>query len=58
MVSGMQNRLAVRRFEPKIEFGFKLYHSRGGRNRTIVEQFMQETRATAARISREIFNEG
>jgi len=57
MASGLQHRLAVRRFEPEIEFSFKLCRARGGRNQGMVEQFVHEARATAARISSEILSE-
>jgi DNA-binding transcriptional LysR family regulator len=52
MVSGLQERLAVRRFEPSIRFDFQLCRSRESRNAGLVEAFLQETRATAERISR------
>jgi DNA-binding transcriptional LysR family regulator len=51
MVSGLQQRLAVRRFEPAITFDFQLCRSRESRNAGLVEAFLQETRATAERIS-------
>ena len=54
MVSGLQDRLAVRRFEPLITFDFQLCRSRESRNAGLVEAFLQETRATAERISGEL----
>jgi len=56
MISGLQKRLTVRRFEPSISFDFQLCRSRESRNAGLVEAFLQETRATAERISRELVN--
>lgn len=53
MVSGFRDRLVVRRFEPEIPFDFQLCHSRDSRNARLVEDFLQETRVTAARVSRD-----
>jgi DNA-binding transcriptional LysR family regulator len=57
MVSGLQQRLAVRRFEPLITFDFQLCRSRESRNAGLVEAFLQQTRATAERISRALVNQ-
>lgn len=54
MVSGMQDRVAVRRFEPAVPFDFQLSRMRDSRNAGLVEAFVRETRATAERISREL----
>jgi DNA-binding transcriptional LysR family regulator len=56
MVSGMEPRLAVRRFEPEILYGFQLCRSTDSRNAQLVEAFAQEVRATAAQISRAILS--
>ncbi len=53
MISGFQNRLVVRRFEPEIPFDFQLCRSRETRNAHLVEDYLQETRKTAERILRE-----
>lgn len=53
MVSGFQQRLVVRRFEPEIPFDFQLCRSRETRNARLVEDYLQETRLTAERMSRE-----
>jgi DNA-binding transcriptional LysR family regulator len=52
MVSGLEHRLAVRRFEPEIPFNFLLCRSADSRNARLVEAFTQELRVTAAQISR------
>jgi DNA-binding transcriptional LysR family regulator len=57
MISGLQERLTVRRFEPSITFDFQLCRNRESRNAGLVEAFLQETRATAERISRALVNE-
>jgi DNA-binding transcriptional LysR family regulator len=57
VVSGLEHRLAVRRFEPEILYNFQLCRSRDSRNAQLVESFAQELRATAAQISRSILSE-
>lgn len=57
MFSGLQRRLSVRRFEPTLPFNFQLCRIRDSRNASLVEAFLRETRATAARLSREMLNE-
>jgi len=52
MLSGLENRLAVRRFEPEIPFNFQLCRSIDNRNAPLVEAFAQESRAVATQISR------
>lgn len=54
MASGLEHRLAVRRFKPQIPFDFQLCRNRDSRNSQLVEAYLQELRATAARISRTI----
>jgi DNA-binding transcriptional LysR family regulator len=51
MVSGLEHRLAVRRFEPEILYKFQLCRSLDSRNAQFVEAFAQEVRATASQIS-------
>jgi DNA-binding transcriptional LysR family regulator len=58
MVSGIQDRLAVRRFEPAIQLDFQLCRPRDSRNADLVDAFVQEARATAKRISRDLLNAG
>ena len=57
MLSGLENRLAVRRFEPAILFNFQLCRSAESRNAPLVEAFAQESRAAAAQISRSMLSE-
>lgn len=52
MVSGLEHRLAVRRFEPDILYNFQLCRSADSRNAHIVEAFVEELRDRAAEISR------
>jgi DNA-binding transcriptional LysR family regulator len=54
MVSGLRERLAARRFEPEIPFDFQLCRSRDTRNARLVEDFLQEARIVAERISRDL----
>jgi DNA-binding transcriptional LysR family regulator len=52
MVSGLEHRLVVRRFEPDILYNFQLCRSADSRNAHIVEAFVQELREKATEISR------
>ena len=52
MISGLEGRLAMRRFEPAIIYGFQLCRSADSRNAHIVEAFVQELREEASEISR------
>ena len=54
MVSGLEHRLAVRRFEPEILFNFQLCRAADSRNAQLVEAFVQELRITATQLSRAI----
>ena len=56
MVSGMKDRLAVRRFKPAVQLDFQLCRIRDSRNSGLVEAFVQEARATAERISRDLLS--
>lgn len=51
MVSGFEERLAVRRFEPEIPYGFQLCRHADGRDAELVEAFAQRLRQTAEQIS-------
>jgi DNA-binding transcriptional LysR family regulator len=57
MLSGLENRIAVRRFEPAILFNFQLCRSAESRNAPLVEAFAHESRAAAAQISRSMLSE-
>ncbi|MDB5365323.1 MAG: transcriptional regulator, LysR family [Rhodospirillales bacterium] len=50
--SGLEGRLAVRRFEPEIPFNFQLCRSADSRNAQLVEAFAHELRSVAEQISR------
>jgi DNA-binding transcriptional LysR family regulator len=50
-VSGLEHRLAVRRFEPLLPYYFQLCRSADSRNADIVESFAQSVRQTAADVS-------
>lgn len=58
VVSGMENRLAMRRFEPKIPFNFQLCRSVDSRNAQLVDAFAQHLRATASQISQWVLGDG
>jgi DNA-binding transcriptional LysR family regulator len=51
MVSGLEQRLVIRRFEPAVAFGFRLCSSRDNRNARLVQAFVQQVRSTAERVS-------
>jgi DNA-binding transcriptional LysR family regulator len=57
MLSGLEHRIAVRRFAPEILFNFQLCRSADSRNAQLVDAFAQEVRVTAAQISRSMLNE-
>jgi DNA-binding transcriptional LysR family regulator len=57
MVTGLEHRLAVSRFDPEIPFHFQLCRSTDSRNARLVEAFAEELRATAAQISRSMLSE-
>lgn len=57
MVSGLEQRLAVRRFQPEITSSFQLCRGLDVKNAKLVESFAQAVRATAAQISRSMFTE-
>lgn len=51
VASGLQHRLAVRRFEPRIMCNFQLCRSVDSRNARLVSAFTEQLRNTAAEIS-------
>lgn len=51
MISGLEDRLAVRPFEPAIPFKFQLGRSSDSKNATLVDAFADCMRATAADVS-------
>jgi DNA-binding transcriptional LysR family regulator len=51
---GLQNRLVLRRFDPNMYFHFQLCRVQASRNAGVVETFVQEARAVAAQVSREL----
>jgi DNA-binding transcriptional LysR family regulator len=58
VVSGMEDRLAMRRFEPEILFNFQLCRSVDSRNAQLVETFAQQVRTTASHISQSMLRDG
>jgi DNA-binding transcriptional LysR family regulator len=52
MASGLEHRLAVRRFEPEILYYFQLCRSADSRNAKLSEVFAAQLRTTAMQISR------
>jgi len=57
IVSGLREKLAIRRFEPTIQLDFYLCYVRDSRNARLVETYLEVTRETAAAISRTILAE-
>jgi DNA-binding transcriptional LysR family regulator len=57
LVSGLEHRLTVRRFEPEIPYSFQLCRSVDSRNALLIEAFAEELRTTAAQISRSLLSE-
>jgi DNA-binding transcriptional LysR family regulator len=51
MVSGLEQRLVMRRFEPAIPFGFRLCSARDNRNSRLAQDFAQQVRRTAEQVS-------
>jgi DNA-binding transcriptional LysR family regulator len=51
MVSGLEQRLVIRRFEPAVPFGFRLCSSRDNRNTRLVQAFIEQVRITAEHVS-------
>lgn len=52
MASGLEQRIAIRRFDPSIMDSFQLCWSADNRNAHLVEDFAEEVRAVAAQVSR------
>jgi DNA-binding transcriptional LysR family regulator len=57
-VGELANFVAVRRFEPEINYSFQLCRSADSRNARLVDVFADEVRATAAQISRSMLQDG
>jgi DNA-binding transcriptional LysR family regulator len=57
MMSGLEHRLAVQRFEPEILYKFQICRSADSRNAQLIEAFAQEMRAAAANISLAMLSE-
>ncbi len=57
MVSGLEQRLIIKRFEPEILYRFQLCRSADSRNARLVEAFVQRVRETAAQVSSSIFRQ-
>jgi DNA-binding transcriptional LysR family regulator len=57
IVSGLREKLAIRRFEPTIQLDFQLCRIRDSRNARLVDAYLEVTRETAAAISRAILLE-
>ena len=53
-VNDMRERVAIRRFEPSLPFDFLMCRARDSRNVSLVDIFVEETRAVAALMSREM----
>jgi DNA-binding transcriptional LysR family regulator len=56
IVSGMREKLAIRRFEPEIQLDFQLCRISESRNARLVGAFLDGARRTAAEISRTILS--
>ena len=54
MVSGLEQRLVIRRFEPEVLFGFRLCSSRDSRNAHLAQSFAEQVRITAEHVSQTI----
>lgn len=54
-VTGLEDRLVVRRFKPDLPLNFQLCRLADSRNAQLIDAFAQEVRATAEHISRSIF---
>lgn len=51
---GVGPEIAIRRFEPSIKMAYELCWLRDSRNQKIIDQFVEETRCVAKRVSSEI----
>jgi DNA-binding transcriptional LysR family regulator len=56
MVSGLEDRLAVRRFDPEIMFHFQLCRSSDSRNAQLIDEFAHDLRTTAEAVTSTILN--
>lgn len=57
VISGLEDHLVVRRFEPAIPFNFQLCRGADSRKVQLVDSFTHELRATAAQISKSLLME-
>lgn len=57
MVSGLEDRIAVRRFEPEIVYNFQLCRSTDSKNTKLVNLFAQEASSVAMQISASMFGD-
>lgn len=53
-VEGLGHRIALRRFDPEIEYTFQLCRVRASRNASLVEAFMEDARTVARQVSDEL----
>ncbi|MNK27744.1 HTH-type transcriptional activator CmpR [compost metagenome] len=51
---GLQSRMVLRRFDPELQFHFQLCRVHASRNAALVQDFVDEARAVAAQVSREL----
>lgn len=54
VVSGLRDRLVIRRFEPAVQLDFQLCSIRDSRNKHLIEAFIEAARETAAEVSQTI----
>lgn len=57
MVSGLEYRIAVRRFEPEILYNFQLCRSADNKNAKMIDLFAKEATSIAAQISASMFGD-
>ena len=57
MVSGFEDQIAVRRFEPEILYNFQLCRSADSKNAKLVDLFASEAMAVATQISASMFDD-
>jgi DNA-binding transcriptional LysR family regulator len=57
MVSGLEDRIAVRRFEPAIMYNFQLCRSTDSKNTKLVDAFAKEAMSVAAHISQSMLGD-
>lgn len=57
MVSGLEDKIAVRRFEPEILYNFQLCRSADSKNARMIDLFAKEATTVAAQISTSMFGD-